>query len=308
VSATIERYQLAVFLVGSIAVGSLATWALAELPVSPVIMLLAALPISYLPAALAWLMLRIAGDAEERRAFGRRLRRWRIGLRWYVVGIVLVPAAHLVGVALATLGGGVFPVHLERLGLLPLLVITNVGEEVGWRGYGLPRLQRRFSALTSSVILGGVWAAFHWVALGHNPSRPLSYLAVGTVSLVAMSVVMTWLFNRTGGSVVLMVAVHAMYDVVSIGVVPLVDTRNPLLAFTLSGILLCLIAVVLMLLDGPQFGGSTRHSHGISVPTRTLESPRVSPSRGEDPSPRHRPPSAEEPGLTQTSQGNRPTT
>jgi len=258
VSATIERYQLAVFLIGSIALGSVATWVLAGLPVSPIISLLAAVPISCIPAVLAVLMLRVGGDVDERRAFRRRLTKWRIGLRWYVTGVVLLSAAHVAGVALATFPDGVFPFHLDRLALLPLFFVINLGEEIGWRGYALPRLQRHFNALTSSAILGVTWATFHWVALGQNPSRPWGYIAVGTVSLIAMSVVMAWLFNRTGGSVVLMVAVHAVYDVVSIGVVPLADARLPLLAFTLSGAVLCLIAVGLVLLNGPHLGGRPR--------------------------------------------------
>jgi len=79
-----------------------------------------------------------------------------------------------------------------------------------------------------------------------------------------MSVVMTWLFNRTG-SVPLMVVVHAMHDVVAIGVVPLVDTRLPLMAFTLSGTALCLIAVVLVLLCGPQLGSRNPAGHPAPV-------------------------------------------
>ena len=253
-TAALVRHQLAVFLVGSVAVGSLATAMLAELSVRPTILALVALPISYIPTLLAVLMLRVGGDAEERGAFRRRLTRWRVGLRWYVTGVVLVPFAHLAGVALATLWGGTFPLHLERLALLPLLFIANLGEEIGWRGYALPRLQRQFSSLVSSLILGAGWAAFHWVALGHNPSRPWAYVAVGSVSLIAMSVVMTWLFNRTGGSVVLMVVLHAMYDVVSLGVVPLGETNVPLLAFGLSGTVLGLLAVVFVLVNGPQLG------------------------------------------------------
>jgi membrane protease YdiL (CAAX protease family) len=258
VGASIQRHQLAIFLVGSVALGSLATAVLAGLPVQPMALALVALPISYIPAVLAVLMLRVGGDAGERRAFRRQLTAWRIGLGWYIVGGVMVPFAHLAGVAFATFWDGTLPFHPERLLLLPLLLVANLGEEIGWRGYALPQLQRRINSLAASLILGVGWAAFHWVALGRNPSQPWAYLAIGSVSLIAMSVVMTWLFNRTGGSVVLMVVLHAMYDVVSIGVVPLAETGLPLLAFALSGTVLCLIAVVLMLIDGPQLGGPPR--------------------------------------------------
>jgi membrane protease YdiL (CAAX protease family) len=258
VSAIIKRHQLAVFLVVSVALGSLATALLAGLPVRPIILALVALPISYIPAVLAVLMLRVGADAGERRAFRRRLTAWRIGPGWYLTGVVMVPFAHLAGVALATFWDGKFPFHLEQFALLPLLIVTNLGEEIGWRGYALPRLQRHFNSLAASGILGVSWAAFHWVALGQNPNRPWGYVAVGSVSIIAMSVVMTWLFNRTGGSVVLMVVLHAMYDVVSVAVVPLAETGLPLLAFALSGTVLCLVAVVLVLIDGPQLNGPPR--------------------------------------------------
>ena len=252
--AAIVRHQLAVFLVGSVVLGSLAAALLATIPRHPLILPLVALPISYIPTALAVLLLRLGRDADELVDLRHRLTAWRVGLRWYILAVVLVPAAHLAGVALATFWDGRFPLHLERFALLPLFLITSLGEEIGWRGYALPRLQQHLTPLTASVVLGAVWAAFHWVALGQNPNRPWGYIAVGTVSLVAMSVVMTWLFNHTGGSLVLMVLLHATYDVVSIGVVPLVETTVPLLAFGLSGAVLCLIAVALLLVDGPQLG------------------------------------------------------
>jgi membrane protease YdiL (CAAX protease family) len=64
--------------------------------------------------------------------------------------------AHLAGVALATFWSGLFPWHLERFALLPLFLITNLGEEIGWRGFALPRLQLR---LQSSGVQRDPWGA-----------------------------------------------------------------------------------------------------------------------------------------------------
>ena len=118
-------------------------------------------------------------------------------------------------------------------------------------------------------MLGVAWAAFHWVALAQNPSQPWGYVPVGSVTLVAMSVVMTWVFNHTG-SVVLMVLLHAMYDVVAIGVVPLVATTVPLLAFGLSGAVLCMMALTLALVAGPDLG--RRAGNQSSSPSHNLSS------------------------------------
>ena len=104
------------------------------------------------------------------------------------------------------------------------------------------------------MILGVVWAAFHWVALAQNPVQPWGYLLIGSIYLIAMSVVMTWVFNQTRQSVVVVATLHAMYDVVSIGVVSLVETTVPLLAFALRAGLLCLVVLVLVLVYGAHLG------------------------------------------------------
>ena len=190
---------------------------------------------------------------EQRRAFRRQLTTWRVHWPWYVVAVLAGPVAHASGVALATLWGGIYPLKLELLALVPLFLITNLGEEIGWRGYALPRLLRRFSSLASGVIIGVCWAAFHWVALAQNPTRPWGYVAVGSVFMIAMSIAMTWVFNRTG-SVVLMVLLHAAYDVVAIAVMPLAGTGVPLLAFALTTAVMSLAAVLLVVVTGPELG------------------------------------------------------
>ena len=62
---------------------------------------LVAIPVSYVPAVVAWIILRVAGSADERRSFRRRLTTVRVGWRWYAFAIIL-PVTHIAGVALAT--------------------------------------------------------------------------------------------------------------------------------------------------------------------------------------------------------------
>jgi uncharacterized protein len=248
------RDPLVAFLVGSVALGSLATWLLARSGSNPLMLLLLALPISYIPALLAVLVLHRSGSSEDWRAFRQRLATWRVGLRWYAVALVILPLVHLAGVVLTSHWGGQFPLHLERFALLPLFLITNLGEEIGWRGYALPHLQQRFHSLTASLILGVMWAAFHWVAFLQNPTLSWGYLMVGSLMLIAMSVLMTWVFNHSRQSVIVATAAHAMYDVVSIGVVPLGETTTPLLVFALSAGLMCVIALLLVVVQGMDLG------------------------------------------------------
>ena len=87
---------------------------------------------------------------------------------------------------------------------------SALGEEIGWRGYALPRLQARRSALSASLIIGPIWALWHlplWLT-GAPGRTPILYAAF-VVSAFALSVLLTWVYNSTGGSLLLVVLLHA---------------------------------------------------------------------------------------------------
>jgi len=88
-------------------------------------------------------------------------------------------------------------------------------EEIGWRGFALPRLQQRWGPLAGTVVLGLVWAAWHlpnyfrpdWSSV--NGQLSFSGVAVFFLAAVAFSVVITWVYNHTGGSILMAILVHA---------------------------------------------------------------------------------------------------
>ena len=256
----LKRHSLTVFLGASVAVGSALTFLAAQLPASSALKPLAAIPISYVPTVLVLIVLMGAGTSEERRAFRRRLTTLRVGWQWYAVALLALPAIHAAGVGLATLTGGQVAVHPAMLVLLPLFLLTNLGEEIGWRGYALPKLQERFSPLVAAILLGLVWGAFHWVALLGNADAPLGYAVAGTVQLTAMSVIMTFVFNNARQAVPVMVLMHAAYDTVSIGVLPLAETGVPLQAFSLSAVVASAVAIGLAIATGPGLGVQRRET------------------------------------------------
>jgi uncharacterized protein len=87
-------------------------------------------------------------------------------------------------------------------------VITN-GEEMGWRGYVLPRLQDKHSALLSSLIIGVIWSIWHLLKfLGTGTSGGRSF-AWFTIFCLAAAVLYTWLYNNTRGSLLLVTVFHA---------------------------------------------------------------------------------------------------
>ena len=142
------------------------------------------------------------------------------------------------------------PAELAVVGpwpLLPLVFLQTVllgsplGEEVGWRGYALPRLQRRTGPLTASLVLGVVWGLWHLplvVTVGH----PISGTFYGwfLLGIMADAVVFTWLYNHTGGSLLLAVLGHASIAVTGLFLVPAPVT--PLLGL---GLKLALVGVLL---------------------------------------------------------------
>jgi membrane protease YdiL (CAAX protease family) len=92
-------------------------------------------------------------------------------------------------------------------------VFVAIGEELGWRGYALPALQARHGALLSSVVLGTMWALWH-LPLFFNPDLFYSNMpfVVQLALQIPLAILFTWVFNSTGGSVLLAILLHAMVN------------------------------------------------------------------------------------------------
>ncbi|HVH95210.1 MAG TPA: CPBP family intramembrane glutamic endopeptidase, partial [Nocardioidaceae bacterium] len=87
---------------------------------------------------------------------------------------------------------------------------SATGEELGWRGFALPRLQARRSALTASLIVGAVWGTYHFpLFLLGSPVRPFALFLPFALSCTIMSIFYTWMYNGTGGSLLIAVLLHA---------------------------------------------------------------------------------------------------
>jgi membrane protease YdiL (CAAX protease family) len=157
-----------------------------------------------------------------------RMTRWRVSLRWWLAA--LTPAAFL-GLALIAMAGagkalpsvadfgwfsGIPAVGLA--GVLLFIFLGAMGEETGWRGYALPQLQRRFSPLTSSLILAVLWFGWHlpqfFVISTYRDSSPVQYIGM-LLGLTCGAVILTWLYNRSGGSILLVGVWHGLYNLVS---------------------------------------------------------------------------------------------
>jgi membrane protease YdiL (CAAX protease family) len=98
---------------------------------------------------------------------------------------------------------------LEAMSLFLAFLVGALCEELGWTAFALDRLQTRWGTLQSAILLGAVWALWHWVALA-QAHRSLVWIAWWSLGTVSARIIMVWLYNRTGRSVFGVVVFHAM--------------------------------------------------------------------------------------------------
>jgi membrane protease YdiL (CAAX protease family) len=198
------------------------TWALSWWPWILYAFGLSPTPIaSFGPFLAALVVLAITQGKSGIGGLLRRMVRWRVGIRWYAVALLLPVGIALAATALNVLLGAQAPSAADLGGWTGLfstfavvLLIPGIGgawEEPGWRGFALPSLQAGRSALVASLILGAVWALWHLplvVATGQMGGWDI-------VNIMAWTLVLTWVYNGTGGSVLIVMLFHAMFNTVS---------------------------------------------------------------------------------------------
>ena len=159
------------------------------------------------------------------------LAKWRVG-RNYALFSVASPIVVFAGIVMASrLLQGDWPDlqllgqvdYLPYLGVVPALALWlltfGLGEEVGWRGFALPRLQATRTAMSASLLLGAFWAAWHLPALFYRDTYvEMGLLVIPMLITVAAvgSVVYTWLYNGTRGSLLMLVLFHGSFDFFSV--------------------------------------------------------------------------------------------
>lgn len=193
-------------LAGFFGLAFLFTWALLPFAASSIPVSLVAL---CGPAVAAFAMA-AAGGREERREFFARLTAWRVAPPWYALALLLpLPITAVRSGLEFALGarGAIEPLPVSALGLVVFVLVA--GEEIGWRGYALPRLLPRFGPWGASAILGGAWALWH-LPLFFMPGMPQfgSPFAAFPLYTIALSVLLTFLAQRTRGSVVVATLFH----------------------------------------------------------------------------------------------------
>jgi membrane protease YdiL (CAAX protease family) len=242
----VRRHRLAAFFVLAIAIGWL-PWPLAAWGVIPSGFAFFAGS----PLVAALVVIGIADGRAGYRDLLARVVRWRVGWIWYVVALGLPAALVLVTGLVNSWFGAPAPalgavVWTDVLLLLAVRVVDPtdgaLGEEPGWRGYALPHLQARWTPLTSAAVLGVV------VAVWHLPLVALHHLApIEIATTFAITFLYVWLFNRTGGSVLLPMLFHASQGAFTYGMLgyEAADLRRAQLVY-LGVVVLAVAATVVL--------------------------------------------------------------
>lgn len=206
-------------------VWSWSIWSLLFLVIEPGGLLHNPPPISFLfvflgglgPSLSSLLVTWLAYGREGMQALGARLRNWRVG-RWWLA-LLIIPSVTALTPLLRWIAGYTVDAGTMLKAIIPGLIIgftAGLMEEIGWRGFLLPHLLKRYAPLTSTLLLGiviwgGLWHGYaDYFGLGDKGLAfwPLMLL-LGPGILTAWSLIITWVYENTQGSLLLSILMHA---------------------------------------------------------------------------------------------------
>ncbi|HEY6682899.1 MAG TPA: type II CAAX endopeptidase family protein [Propionibacteriaceae bacterium] len=213
---------------------------------------------SNVPSVVAIVLTAVGfGKGATRKLLGQLLI-WRVGWRWYLV--LLAPTALVVGtitLVAVTRGGPTAALAMPLLNAIFFVAFMTfpgsaVGEEIGWRGFALPRLQARRTALTASLVVGslhGLWHLPLW--LRGDADHRLSAYPAFLIQALALAVIYTWLYNNTKGSLLIVALFHTATNApLTLVLLPL-GIENWILPFWLMAGFTVVAAVVVVAVFGP---------------------------------------------------------
>jgi membrane protease YdiL (CAAX protease family) len=191
----------------------------------------------------------LTGGKPALRKLWEEITTWRVGLYWFLTVMFLPIILNLAGSVPAVLTCSLYNPSIPLQYFLPYFgfqLVTSGMEEIGWRGYALPCLQRRYTAERSSWILGVVWGVWHFpsIAFIYYTAGPFlaNYLFASLLSIVGLTFVYTWLYNNMQ-SVSMMIIFHGWSNTLGMYIV---NAFNNPTAVLLTAALNWILAIILV--------------------------------------------------------------
>jgi uncharacterized protein len=200
------------------------------------------------PALAAVIVSQVAHGKTGIRDLLKGLTRWRVGPVWYIIAVLSPVVLLTVAQVITKLLGLTVTIAMPQVNLSPYVIfgfgvnfLANTCEEIGWRGFALPRLQKRYNAVLATLIVGTLWALWHLPLIflaGPMSEYPLLWFII----IVTNAFIYTWIYNSTKGSILLVALFHGslnIFDAFITGVSPVADA-----------LLNCVVAIVLIAVLG----------------------------------------------------------
>lgn len=186
---------------------------------------------------------------------------------WYVPIILLMPLIMVLSYGVMLLLGRPLPEPYIPVLLIPIFFVVfflpAACEEVGWTGYATDPMQARWSAFTTSLILGSVWAIWH--VIPELQANPPAWVAGQFFSTIGLRILIVWLYNNTGKSVFAAILFHDMVNVSEFSFPNYGSHYDPVLA----GALIALTAGIVTFLWGAKTLASYRYAVRDTSPSDT---------------------------------------
>lgn len=202
---------------------------------------------------LSWLI----GGWDEVKRLLSGFTRWRVGWFWYLAAAFLFLGPLAVAFVYGAMGN---PIPGMAPGMTASVILSQIiftlfsgplSEEAGWRGFALPRLQSKYSALVSSLILGVIWCCWHiplfFLPGSSQQSIPFPiYLAL----VVTLGVYFTWLYNNSQGSLLITVLAHFSFNLSGGFIAGTLGLLPPMILYIAAGSMLVLTVILVVFIYG----------------------------------------------------------
>jgi uncharacterized protein len=172
------------------------------------------------PALAATIVSQVAHGKTGVRDLLKGLIRWRVGLVWYIIAVLGSAILLIVAQAVTKLLGLIVTIPVPQVNLSPYVIfsfavsfLANTCEEIGWRGFALPHLQKRYNALLATLIVGTLWGLWHLPLVFLVGNSMSEFPFVWFISIVADAFIYTWIYNSTKGSILLVALFHGSLNI-----------------------------------------------------------------------------------------------